>query len=331
VELRKENLEKALTALAQSGKVLLPGTVDDVKKFVPYAPGTPFDPNMVNTTLPPKDVLFPQTQKMYRFTTGTGASVEEIQDAEDQILFGIRPCDVQSINCLDKVFITDTFTDAFYARKRDKLTIIAIACTRVAQTCFCKSMGVDPGSAQTADILLVPTAAGWNVHCQSDKGQAALKILSGLIGDATGQTLPMAEPELKVNMAPVTEKISKMFEHPIWDELSRPCLACGTCTFVCPTCYCFEMGPELRGAAGGTENRYWDSCMFSEYARMAGGHNPRPSAKERLRNRYLHKLSYFSERCGQNLCVGCGRCVAKCPAGLDISRAVEMIGEAKTV
>ncbi|MCL1836429.1 MAG: 4Fe-4S dicluster domain-containing protein [Treponema sp.] len=331
MELKKENLEKVITALAQSGKVLLPSTVEGVKKFVPYESGVQFDPDMVNTTLPPKDVLFPQTQKMYRFTTGPNASVEEIQEAEDQILFGIRPCDVQSINCMDSVFITEAFTDAFYSRKRDKLTIIAIACSKAAATCFCQSMGVNPGAAPAADVLLVPTAAGWNVHCQSEKGEAALKTLSGLLAETTGQPLPAAEPEIKVDMTPVLEKIGTMFEHPLWDELHRPCLACGTCTFVCPTCYCFEMVPEMRGTAGGTENRHWDSCMFSEYARMAGGHNPRPTAKERLRNRYLHKLSYFSERNGFNLCVGCGRCVAKCPAGLDISKAAEMIGEAKTV
>jgi ferredoxin len=131
-------------------------------------------------------------------------------------------------------------------------------------------------------------------------------------------------------MAGVAEKLSAMFEHPLWDELHLPCLGCGTCTFACPTCYCFEMGPELRGTMG-TEMRYWDSCMFSEYTRMAGGHNPRPTLKERLRNRYLHKLSFFAERYGQGLCVGCGRCIEKCPVGLDISKVIEMIGEAENI
>jgi len=329
VELKKENLEKALTALTRLGKVLVPGVVDGVKKFVPYAAGADIDLDMVNTTLPPKDVLFPQTQKMYRFTTGPDAAFEEISDAEEQILFGARPCDAQSIDCLDKVFLSGEYTDAYYADKRGKLTIVAAACAKAAPTCFCRSMGVDPGGAPNADLLLAPTAGGWNLHCQSDKGKAVLEALSGLLEDADGQALPPAQPELVVDMAPVAEKISTMFEHPIWDELHRPCIGCGTCTFVCPTCYCFEMGPEMHGAEG-TEMRYWDSCMFSEYTRMAGGHNPRPSAKERLRNRYLHKLSYFVERYGQTLCVGCGRCVEKCPANLDISRAIEMIGEAKT-
>jgi len=233
---------------------------------------------------------------------------------------------VQSIGCLDKVFLTGTFTDTFYARKRDKLTLIAIACTKAAPTCFCGSMGVDPGTASFADILLSPTAEGWNVRCQTEKGKAVEKALSGVVKDTTGQALPVAVPELKVNLDAATKKISGMFDHPIWNELYRPCLGCGTCTFVCPSCYCFEMGPQMRGD-GGTEMRFWDSCMFSEYTRMAGGHNPRPSTKERLRNRYLHKLSYFSARCGENLCVGCGRCVEKCPVGLDISKVVQMIGE----
>ena len=330
MELKKENIDKALTSLSQLGKVLVPATADGVKKFVPFEPGVKPDFDMVNTTLPPKDVLFPQTQKMYSFSMGSESAVEAIKEADNQILFGARPCDVQSIDCLDKVFLTGDFVDNFYSDKRDKLTIIAIACTRFEPACFCGSMGGDPGAAAKADVLLSPTANGWNVNCQSDKGTAAMNAISSLLEKAPGTPLPIAAPELKVNMTGVAEKAAKMFEHPMWDELYHPCLGCGTCTFACPTCYCFEMGSELRGK-GGTESRYWDSCMFSEYTRMAGGHNPRPSTKERLRNRYMHKLSFFAERYGQGLCVGCGRCIEKCPVGLDISKVVEMIGKAEKV
>jgi len=330
VELKKENLDKALAALTRLGKVLTPSTVDAVKKFVPYAPGVTYDLSMVNTILPPKDVLFPQTQKMYRFTMGPEASLEEIVESDEQILFGVRPCDVQSIDCLDKVFLTKTYSDNFYAAKRDKLTIIAIACIEAAPTCFCRSMGVEPDATAAADILLTPSAAGWNICCQSDKGKAVITAWAGLVEEAPGSALPPAAPQLTVNMTGVAEKLAAMFEHPLWDELYRPCLGCGTCTFTCPTCYCFEMGPELRGLSG-TEMRYWDSCMFSEYTRMAGGHNPRPGVKERLRNRYMHKLSYFAERYGQTLCVGCGRCLDKCPVGLDITKLIEMVGEVEII
>ena len=331
MELKKENLYKALAALSQLGKVLAPAVIDGVKKFTPYTPEVKVDLDMVNTTLPPKDALFPQTQKMYRFTTGAQASVEEIAEEEEQIfLFGIRPCDVQSIECLDQVFLTKGFIDPFYAKKREKLTIIAIACSKAEPSCFCRSMGVAPDAAPQADILLKPTKEGWQIHCQSEKGKVVIGALADLLEEESGPTLPPAEPELKVDMTGVAEKLSTMFEHPMWEEISRPCLGCGACTFVCPTCHCFEMGPELCGKMG-TEMRYWDSCMFSEYTRMAGGHNPRPSIKERLRNRYLHKLSFFAERYGQGLCVGCGRCIEKCPANLDISKIIERAGEVETV
>jgi ferredoxin len=330
MELKRENTVKAVAALAGLGKVLTPGTVDGVKKFVPYAPGVEFDLEMVNTALPPKDVLFPQTQKMYSFSTGAQAAVEEIVEADEQVLFGIRPCDVQSLDCLDKVFLSGEYADSFYAAKRAKLTIIAIACKEAAPACFCRSMGVEPGQAAAADVLLRPTEAGWNVLSQSAKGAAVLAAWEGLLSQEPGQALPAAQPTLTVDMTGVAEKLAAMFEHPLWDELYRPCLGCGTCTFICPTCYCFEMGAELRGAHG-TEMRYWDSCMYSEYTRMAGGHNPRPGLKERLRNRYLHKLSFFAERYGQPLCVGCGRCVEKCPVGLDISKVIEMTGEVETL
>ena len=124
----------------------------------------------------------------------------------------------------------------------------------------------------------------------------------------------------------LSTKLKGMFEHPIWDEVSKPCMGCGTCTYVCPTCYCFDIGSDNHGAEG-TKFRCWDSCMFSDYARMAGGHDPRPSKKERVRNRYMHKLSYFNERYGTTLCVGCGRCVSKCPSGMDITDFINKVQE----
>ncbi|MEI3338955.1 MAG: 4Fe-4S dicluster domain-containing protein [Eubacterium sp.] len=117
-----------------------------------------------------------------------------------------------------------------------------------------------------------------------------------------------------------------MFDHPIWDEVTRACIGCATCTYVCPTCYCFDIDSDNHGAEG-TKYRCWDSCMFSDYRRMAGGHNPRPTKKERVRNRYMHKLSFFHERYGQLLCVGCGRCVEKCPAHMDITMFIDKAAE----
>ena len=117
-----------------------------------------------------------------------------------------------------------------------------------------------------------------------------------------------------------------MFDNPIWEEVTRPCIGCATCTYVCPTCYCFDINSENRGNEG-VSFRCWDSCMFTDYTLMAGGHNPRPTKKERLRNRYMHKLSYFVDRHGTSLCVGCGRCILKCPAHLDIAEFIDKAAE----
>lgn len=330
VKLRREQITKALDALMECGKVLVPSAEDGAEKFVPYKPGVKFDFEQVNTILPPKDALFPQTQKMYRFKTGQDAEIEEMVEADEQIIFGMRPCDVQSIVCLDEVFLTKTYVDNFYARKRDKLTVIAIACTASNPTCFCESMGVDPASSPAADVLLIPTEEGWNVHSQTPKGQAIIEGISATLEDGEATPIPAAKPGLSVNMEGIAQKLAGMFDHPVWDEIYRPCLNCGICTFMCPTCYCFEIAPENRGSEG-IANRHWDSCMFSEYTRMAGGHNPRPTGKERVRNRYMHKLTYFAERYGMGLCVGCGRCIAKCPVGMDITKIIEFAGEVEAV
>ena len=334
VILLNEKVPMLLKALSEHGKVLVPAVEGGIGKFIPYEPDCEYDLGLVNTILPPKDALFPQTQKMYKFKTGAESGIEEITDADDQIIFGIRPCDVQSISCLDKVFLTLTFVDGFYARSRDKLTTIAIACTKPNPTCFCESMGVDPGGAPEADIMLIPAEEGWSVKAQSEKGKKLIDKIGAdkqaIFADGNGKPLPAAATELKVNMDGVAEKLDKLFEHPIWDDICRPCLGCGTCTFMCPTCYCFEMTSETRGAEG-TESRHWDSCMFPEYSRMAGGHNPRPTGKERVRNRYMHKLCFFAQRYGMGLCVGCGRCIEKCPVGMDITKVIDFAGEAETV
>ncbi|MBO4352620.1 MAG: 4Fe-4S dicluster domain-containing protein, partial [Eggerthellaceae bacterium] len=121
------------------------------------------------------------------------------------------------------------------------------------------------------------------------------------------------------------DKLEGMYDHPIWDNLSIKCLNCGTCTYVCPTCHCFDISQENR-RKDGVRFRCWDSCMFSEYTAMAGGHNPRPEKLERVRNRFMHKLNFFERRYGISLCVGCGRCVEKCPVALDITRLIDEIG-----
>ncbi|MCL2008817.1 MAG: 4Fe-4S dicluster domain-containing protein [Treponema sp.] len=328
--LKRENLKQALALLSKQATVLVPANTEGASRFMPFKEDLDLDGmGLINTVLPPKDYLFSQTEKLYSFKKdGQRVTVEEAMQADPRIVFGIRPCDVASIGCLDKVFLTGDFVDSVYKAKREKFGIIAIGCDKADKTCFCSSMGVEPGEAALADILLYPTADSWNLAIQSEMGKAMAETMKDALIDGEEEKLPGAVPELKIDMDGVPEKLSSMFDHPMWDEAWRSCLGCGTCTFVCPTCYCFEMETLTKGNEGITQ-RTWDSCMFSEYTRMAGGHNPRPSKKERVRNRFMHKLSFFKERYGQNLCVGCGRCLSKCPKSMDIIHIAETAKELK--
>lgn len=324
--LDKHKLAQAAALLADGQTVFVPAETSGVKKFIPWREGLAFALDGANAKLPPKDILFPHTECVYTYHTGEDASIQAPADAPKAALFGIRPCDVQSILCMDKAFLENTYTDALYQRRRENTLLIALACPEAGETCFCDSMGVDPNAAPAADVLLRDAGGAYGVTAQSEKGEAVLKLWAGLLAEGeapAGQTACTRKVPMSDGLAKTLER---RFEDEIWREISRPCLGCGTCTYVCPTCYCFDIGMDNQGSDG-TEFRCWDSCMFSDYNRIAGGYTPRPTKKERLRNRFLHKLSYFRTRNGMNLCVGCGRCVSNCPSHIDITEIIERMAE----
>lgn len=352
--LAKKDLDQALKILSQDAIVFAPiiELIEDKsqinepafeKKFMPYQEGAAVGLDNFNTVKPPKDVLFPNVEKLYKYKTGEGAYIQEITPEDmPKILFGVRPCDMRSIDSMDKVFFTKEYVDSYYAKRRELVTIVAIGCLDTQRTCFCDSMGIDPNDAPTADVMMHVTKSSRTKACPvtgckipeddgnyileayTEKGEALLEKIKDLCSDdGNEEACRDTVCQLKIEKDPkLDEKLSQMFEHPIWDKITKGCIGCGTCTFVCPTCYCFDIDNENYGAEG-CKYRCWDSCMFSDYTRMAGGANPRPTKKERLRNRYMHKLSYFNERYGETLCVGCGRCIENCPAHLDISEFIE--------
>lgn len=324
----KDKIEEAIGILAREAKVLVPMNSEGVSKFAPWGSEGHLDFAAVNTLLPPKDVLFPHTQKMYAYKIAN-QEVKEltvINESEEQIIFGIRPCDMQSIQCMDEVFLTKGFVDDYYKSKRDKLLTVCIGCVKTLPTCFCDSMGGQPGWNEAADVMLADLGDRYGVTPQTEAGQKLVEKIQGLLTEGEDQAAPATACTLKVDMTGVPQKLATMFESPVWREMSEKCIGCGTCTYLCPTCYCFDIDGRNDGNEG-YRFRCWDSCMFSEYTRMAGGHNPRPSKAERLRNRFLHKLEYFNERYGKNLCVGCGRCVAKCPVHVDITLFIDKVKE----
>ncbi len=326
MQLKKSDLNKALDILAADASVFVPGEVENIKRFVLWDGTQEVNLTGENTVLPPKDILFPCTEKMYQYKMGSSIEIKEIVESKKQVIFGIRPCDMRSIDCMDKVFLEKGYVDSYYSRRRDNVLLFAMGCVSVSRTCFCDSMGLDPNDAPNADVMMHDAGDSLVLEAYTEKGKEALEHLGSLLSEG-GSYEKTTACDLKVNMTEdMPEKLGRMFEHPIWDEVTRACIGCATCTYVCPTCYCFDIDSDNHGAEG-TKYRCWDSCMFSDYSRMAGGHNPRPTKKERVRNRYMHKLSFFHDRYGQLLCVGCGRCVEKCPAHMDITTFIDKAAE----
>jgi ferredoxin len=330
--LKRERAEELLAKLSQQARVYVPARPggEAATRFALYGQTDTPAFELVNTTMPPKDLLFPQTQKMYRygFDEAGKAWIDTIHDADEVVLFGLRSCDARSIECMDDVFLTKGYDDEFYGARRALLTTVAIGCAEVAETCFCDSMGLDPNTAPTADIQLNVTADGraWAVHAQTPRGEAALETWGDFLEEGDAE-IAHSNCTLKVNIEGIKEKLDGMFDHPLWDEIAKKCLTCGTCTFVCPTCHCFDISQTNRMKEG-ERFRCWDSCMFSSYTEMAGHHNPRADKTSRVRQRFMHKLCFFEDRYGKSLCVGCGRCVEMCPVALDITLLIDEIGAA---
>lgn len=286
------------------------------------------------TLLAAKGLFLPQTEKLFHYRVeAEGAVISESEPpaaAARQIVFGLRPCDVAAVAVMDKVFLDGGYVDCAYRARREASALVALACREAAPTCFCRAFGLDPLAAPGADVLLLPLEGGYLVRAQTAKGEELLAQAQGVLAQEPALDRP-APPEflLEVTAAGAPAKLAAMFDHPLWNNLYQKCLGCGICTYLCPTCYCFDVQSADRGTEG-YRYRCWDSCMFPEYTLMAGGHNPRPTKKERVRNRFLHKLCYLPERFGVFGCVGCGRCLLKCPVNLDIAAVLKKVQEVGT-
>ncbi|MBO8127611.1 MAG: 4Fe-4S dicluster domain-containing protein [Peptococcaceae bacterium] len=287
----------------------------------------------------PKGHFFPQYEVLYKYQQGSNALVlEEPGPAGPSVLLGVKPCDARALLSLDPVF-DGNYKDAYYLDKRVKTTIIGLSCRKVRYNCFCRAFGFGPTSGEGADLFLTEVKDGYLAEALTSKGEALLKDYSDLFTE-TGVDGALQEKEQlavqldtqfkrKVDLDGVKARLDNMFEHPYWERLARKCLTCGICTFVCPTCHCFDIIDENGGGSNcGSRLRCWDACMFTDFTLHTSGHNPRPGKKERVRNRFMHKLKYHLDRYRVTGCVGCGRCIEKCPVNMDI---IQVIAEIKEV
>ncbi len=295
----------------------------------------------LNAKNSPKNFLFPQTETMMRYMkTERGTELSKDNgEAGKAVLFGVRPCDARSFVLLDMVFDQETYRDPYYIDKREKTTVVSFACVHPPYTtCFCTSVGGHPMSSDGADVMLTDIGDSYLAEFITSKGEKLLKKMEGLpkaedsAVEKKKELSDNAEKEIKSHVPAMQIKtwLDENFEHPFWDTIHRSCIACGTCTYLCPTCHCFDISDEEKGD-NGKRIRSWDSCMYWLFTYETSGHNPRPSQKERWRQRVMHKFKYYVDNFKAISCVGCGRCVMYCPVNIDIRKIIEDISELKAL
>lgn len=331
-KLAREHLGEWLKQLSQDKLLIAP--VRDEQGHVAF--GAVSDPAqiVVETGVVaegPKRWFYPPSEEMFRYT-GSGADVRVYERPEPDdpwVLFGLRPCDAIALEYSDKFWSCDE-GDPYYARRRAGATVVALNCDAVAPECFCESIMQGLTDPRGMDVLVTPlNAKEYLVESFSDKGEAALQATAGLLSPASDDDVAArqalaektgAAQKRAIDAAGVTEAMQRVFkDDKFWRKHTAACIGCGVCTFMCPTCTCFDV---MDDSVGGTGFRYrcWDTCQFRQFCEEASGHDRRPTQTVRQRQRIAHKLWYSKDRFGDLSCVGCGRCIKLCPVNIDITQ-----------
>ncbi|MBM3189725.1 MAG: 4Fe-4S ferredoxin [Chloroflexi bacterium] len=346
--LAQDQLGALLDAFIARYLVYAPAHRGGVTRFAEIASADEATLSLPITNMSLKELFLPQTETLFTFTQdavedhaveGSDATRERVV----RVVFGVRPCDAASLRHLDAVFLDTEPADPHYAARRASTRIIGLACDHPLSTCFCTSVGGGPHAQEGMDILLYNLGNRFLARPVSEAGEQLMERIAEPVpqvseepalwaeatdGDLEEATRRAQEAEARVRAHVPTEglrdKLAGLYDDPLWDALHQKCIGCGVCSYLCPTCHCFDVVDETNGRRG-RRARVWDSCQYALFTLHASGHNPRPSGKERMRQRIMHKFRYFVDNYGQTACVGCGRCVRNCPVNVDIRQVLEAV------
>lgn len=335
-KIAKEQISALLQAIAEKMDLFVPVKNENQANFQLFNADAEVDLDTLKTVKSPKDAFFPQSEVLYTVNReGNDLKIDpEAHRESDFVVFGMKGCDVQGLKVLDNVFLTDP-VDTYYAARREHGIIVAMACHEPVESCFCKVFGIDAADP-CGDVAtwMVGDELFWKPL--TEKGEKLTEEVKSLLTDADEKAVEDEKEQIRaiIEKLPYThlslegwngDATDEKFDDPKWAELSKGCLGCGTCTFVCPTCQCYDI-KDFNTGHGVQRFRCWDSCMYSDFTMMAHGNN-RTSQLQRFRQRFMHKLVYFpANNDGMYSCVGCGRCVEKCPSSLNIVKVIKSMG-----
>lgn len=283
-----------------------------------------------------KQYLSPPTRTLWK-ASRHGKSFEFSHSSEEvvrQAFVGMRPCDLSALKIQDRIMTQDVYGDDDYRRRRENTFVVAVNCTEVGHTCFCTSMGTGPRAVDGFDLCLTEIITNDSHRFLIQVGsEAGIEVAGALPCDRADEdtvdrvnallTEAAAQMGRSIDIIGLKDLVSRNLDNVYWYEVGRLCLSCCSCTLVCPTCFCFaiEDTTDLKGE-NATRVRRWDSCFTADFSYIHGG-SVRPSTMARYRQWASHKLGHWHDQFGTSGCVGCGRCITWCPAGIDITEVAQ--------
>jgi sulfhydrogenase subunit beta (sulfur reductase) len=333
--LEKEAVAPLVEALMADYRVVGPQAKGPKFGFDPITDSAKLRLDYDTTILPPKKVFQPQRERLATFTMGEDPEVETVIEVEPTVLLGMHTCDLHALNLLDKAFAED-YPDAHYLSRREQTVIVSLECLEPCDDeSFCRSMGTltveegfdlhltDLGDAYAVEV---GTEVGEELLASYGDARDATEAERSQKNDLRASKMKHFADRLNFDSGELPSLLGDAFDHSHWEELEERCFACGSCTNVCPTCYCFNVVDEVNLAlTEGERIRHWDSCQLAEFARVAGGENFREDRGARQRHRFMRKGKYLYEKFDALGCVGCGRCIRTCPASISILKGFNTI------
>jgi len=313
----------------------------------------------------PKYIFFPPTEKLFEFEYKKDIDDPELVNidlktsfndviniyigdnnkknkVDKKIIFAIRPCDLSALKKVDIFFGEGDIKDPYYLKRRKNTIFISLGCNEPYLNCFCTAVEGNPFNFEYADMGMIKIEDGFAILKLDNKVKFLIEENKELFENKNLEN--KYREKIDIIMTKAVEKIinywsgvtiddihsniEKNFNLDMWKTISKKCISCAACTYVCPSCYCFNIRDEQKDLKG-ERYRCWDYCMNYYYNLEASGHNPRSEIYKRYRNKVNCKYNYNYKRSGQFFCVGCGRCIDICPVGMDIRESVDKICRAK--
>lgn len=344
LSIAKDKIDSLFELIGSKQPLYLPVDNNSGKAdFQKWEKGTKLSETL-KTTRSAKDFFFPKTEHMvsYELNGKEVKVVDPRKEVEDFVIFGVRACDARGFEAIDGVYLNMQPVDSYYKNRRDHGTVIVLACNEPAKTCFCPTFGIDASqSTPSGDVSCWLADGKYYFQANTDKGKKFVENAKSVLADAADAAVEAAKKDIKakVEAQPFAKMdlskfqgkdMLKIFNSKVWDKVAEPCVGCGTCTYVCPTCMCFDVR-DFDTGNGVRQIRCWDSCMHNDFTQMAA-ENPRHTQKERSRQRFMHKLMYYPMAHEDMFaCTGCGRCIESCPVNMNIVKVIKAVNESDDI